>query len=313
MMQASATALAAALPVRVNAQAYPAQELRFVNSYPAGSTLDVVARYFADRIRPLAGRPIVVENRPGALGHIATEHVARAKPDGHTIYVTGASTVAANMHLLKDPRMDVTETLQMAATIHRSAFVLAVPASAPWKTLAEFTAAMRKKGGKATYAITNPAAKVMGALYREKAGLQAVEVPYKTARDYLSQLASGEIDYAFESLALTRGGRMRVLAVGSGERMQVAPEFPTMTELGYPMDIRVWTGALVPAATPRPIITQINAWFAEVLATADAKTFLNNTGGGDPWITKPDEGQAHFRQEVKDWAEYVRVAKIEKQ
>jgi tripartite-type tricarboxylate transporter receptor subunit TctC len=315
---ATAAALTAALPGSRSARAqdYPAQDLHFVCAFAAGTGADVIVRFFADKIRPMVGRPIVVENRPGALGLIATEYVARAKPDGYTIYVTGASSVAANMHLLKDPRIDVGEALQVAATIHRTAMTLVVRADAPWKTLAELTAAMKQKGAKASYAFTNPPAQVLGALYRQQAGLQALEVPFRSGNDYLAPLFSGEIDYAIadnvQAMELSRAGRMRVLAVGSTERLQAAPEFPTLTELGYPMDIRIWMAALVPSATARPIVEQVNRWFGEVLSAAETKAFLNRIGS-DPWISRPDEAQAYFRQQVKDWAEYVRLARIEKQ
>src|SRR3954470_6383644 len=120
-----AAALAAALPWRgAFAQAYPAQDLHFISAFGAGTGADLLARYFADKIRPIAGRAIIVENRPGALGNIATEYVARAKPDGYTVYVTGASSVAANQHLFKDPRVDVAEALQAATTIHQSTMVI---------------------------------------------------------------------------------------------------------------------------------------------------------------------------------------------
>jgi tripartite-type tricarboxylate transporter receptor subunit TctC len=298
------------------AQSYPAQDLRFVCAFAAGTGADIIVRHFAEKIRPLAGRAIIVENKPGALGNIATEYVARSKPDGYTIYVTGASAVAANMHLLKDPIIDVTQALQVAATIHQTAMTLVVRADAPSKSLAELTTAMKQKGDKANYAITNPAAKVLGAMYREQAGLQAVEVSYKAGNDYLNDLYSGHIDYAIadnvQALALSRAGKLRILAVGSTQRLQSAAEFPTLTELGYPMDIKIWMAALVPSATPRPIIEQVNRWFAEALAAEDTKKFLANIGS-DPWISTPEEGQAFLVRQVKDWGDYVRLANIEKQ
>jgi tripartite-type tricarboxylate transporter receptor subunit TctC len=307
--------LVAAFPVR--AQTYPAQDLRFISAFGAGTGADLLARYFADKIRPMVGgRAIIVENRPGALGHIATEYVARAKPDGHTIYVTGASSVAANQHLLKDPRLDVAEALTAAATIHQSTMTIVVRADSPWKTLADLTAAMRQKGAKATYAFTNPPAQVLGALYRQGAGLQAVEVPYKAGPDYLTALFSGELDFAvadnIQAMDMTRAGRLRILAVGSRERLQVMSEYPTLTEQGHPADVRIWMAALVPSGTPRPVIEQINAWFNQVLATPETKTFLNRIGG-DPWANKPDFAQAYFRQQVKEWGEFVRIANIPKQ
>jgi tripartite-type tricarboxylate transporter receptor subunit TctC len=313
---AMAASLASALPHRAAAQTYPAQDVHFICGFAAGSGADIIVRFFADKMRPLIGRSIIVENKVGAIGNLATEYVARAKPDGYTIYVTGASGLAANMHIFKNPSVDVANALQIAATINKATMMLGVRANAPWKSAPELTAAMRLKGDKASYATANPTSKVLGALYKERAGLQSVEVPYRTGADFLNDLYSGNIDYALpdniQAMAQQRAGRMRILAVGSGERMQAAPDLPTMTELGYPMDVRSWWAALVPAATPRPIVDQLNIWFSQVVATDEAKTFLAGIAS-DPWVSKPDEAQAFFRQQIKDWGDYVRLAKIEPQ
>jgi tripartite-type tricarboxylate transporter receptor subunit TctC len=175
---------------------------------------------------------------------------------------------------------------------------------------------MKQKGEKASYAVANPTAKVVGAMYKEKAGLQAVEVSYRTGAEYLNDLASGAVDYAIPdnvlAVAQVRSGRMRILAVSTGERMQAAPEYPTMTELGYPMDLRGWWAALVPAGTPRQIVDQLNAWLSQVVASEDGKNFLNNIAS-DPWVSKTDEAQAFFLKQIDQWGEYVRLAKIEPQ
>jgi len=113
---------------------------------------DVLVRYFAEKIRPLAGKNILVENRPGASGNIGIEYVAKAKPDGHTILVHGAGGVAASMSLFKRPPVDVTKTIQLAATINRQAFMIVVDARSPYKTLSDLTAAVKPKGDKASYA-----------------------------------------------------------------------------------------------------------------------------------------------------------------
>ena len=181
-------AVASTAPQAAQAQAYPTQDVHFVCAFAAGSGADIIVRYFSDKMRPLMGRSIIVENKVGAIGNLATEYVARSKPDGHVIYVTGASGVAANMHIFKNPSVDVGKALQIAATINKATMMLGVRADAPWKTAPELTAAMKLKGDKASYAIANPTAKVLGALYRERAGLQSVEVGYRTGADFLNDL-----------------------------------------------------------------------------------------------------------------------------
>jgi len=157
---------------------------------------------------------------------------------------------------------------------------------------------------------------VMGAIYKDKLGLEAVEVPYKTASDSLNDMASGAIDYGmFDNIfsaAQERAGRVKILAVSTPERLQANPNIPTMTEQGVPMSLTGWFSAMVPSATPRPIVDQINKMFNQVTATEDAKKFLNNVAS-DPWITTPDEAQGFLLKEIKDWGDYVRLAKIEPQ
>jgi tripartite-type tricarboxylate transporter receptor subunit TctC len=305
-----------AAPHAAWAQAYPSQDVHFICGFAAGSGADIIVRYFADKMRPVMNRTIIVQNKPGAGGNIATEYVARSKPDGYTILVTGGNSVAASMHLFKKPSLDVAKAFQVAATINNATMMIAVPADGPVKTIADLTAALKEKGNKATYAFANPTSRVLGAIYKEKAGLQAVEVGYRTGADYLNELYSGKLDFAVvdnvQGMAQANAGRMRLLAVGAGTRMQAAPDIPTLTELGYPTDIRSWWAALVPAGTPKPVVDQLNAWFSQVVATEETKKFLNGIAS-DPWVSKPDEGQAYLLQQIKDWGEYVRVANIEPQ
>jgi tripartite-type tricarboxylate transporter receptor subunit TctC len=306
----------AASPV-ARAQDYPSQDIRFLCGFPAGSGADVLVRYFGEKVRAVAGRTVLVENKVGAAGNIAAVYTARAKPDGYTIYVHAASAIAANMHLFKAPPIDAARDLQIAAGVNKQPFMVMVPASSPYKTLAELTEAMKAKGDKASYAQSNTSGKVMGELYKRATGIKAVEVPYRTANDSLNDFASGRLDYGMMdpvfALIQARAGRLRMLAVSTPQRMQAVPDLPTMAEAGVPgVELLTWFAAMVPSATPRPVIDTINKWFNAVLATDETKKFLNQFGG-DPFIATPDEGQALFRQGVKDWAGYVKAANIEPQ
>jgi tripartite-type tricarboxylate transporter receptor subunit TctC len=155
-------------PAFTNAQTYPAQDLHFICAYPAGSGADIFVRFYAEKLRAVVGRPIIVENKPGALSNIATEYVARAKPDGHTIYIQGASSIAANMHLFRNPPVDVGNAIAIAAPLNKQPYMLVVDASRPWTNVAELTAYLKQKREKASYATTNPPAKVMGAIYKAR-------------------------------------------------------------------------------------------------------------------------------------------------
>jgi tripartite-type tricarboxylate transporter receptor subunit TctC len=313
---AATLGIAAATSQPAVAQQYPSQDIHLICGFAAGSGADVIVRFIGEKMKVLSGRSVIVENKPGAGGNIATEYVARSKPDGYTVYITGASALAANMHVLKNPSVDVGKALQIVATVNKQPVMIAVRPDSPYKTIAELTAAMKAKGDKASYAQANPTAKVVGAMYKEKAGLQAVEVSYKTGAEYLNDLASGAIDYAIPdnvlAVAQERNGRMKLLAVSTGERMKSAPQYPTMTESGYPMDLRGWWAGLVPTGTPKPVVDQLNVWISQIVSSEEGQKFLANIAS-DYWVSKPEEAQAYFLEQIKQWGEYVRIAKIEPQ
>jgi tripartite-type tricarboxylate transporter receptor subunit TctC len=298
------------------AQTYPAADIHLICGYPAGSGADIIVRYYAEKLRLLAGRTVLVDNKTGAMGNIATEYAARARPDGATIYLNGGGVLAANMYLFRKPPVDVARELQVVAAINRLATMLAVRANAPWQSLAELTAYLKQKGDKATYASSNPVAQAVGEIYKQKTGVAAVQVAYKTGFDSANDMASGAVDYAIldpvYALAQQREGRLRILAITAGQRMAGFPELPTFAEQGVPMDMLGWWAAFVPAATPRPIVDTLNAWFNQIQALPETRRF-HNTYGSDPWIATPEEGQARLIQDIKNWAEYVRIAKIEPQ
>jgi tripartite-type tricarboxylate transporter receptor subunit TctC len=314
----AAFAAAAAFVVSTAAQAqqYPNQDIHFICAFPPGSGADVLVRYFAEKVRPLTGKNVVVENRSGAGGNIAIEYVAKAKQDGYTVLVHGVSGVATNMNTFKRPPTDAAQTIQVAATINRQPFMMLVDEKSPYKTVADVTKAMKEKGEKASYASAAPFGTVMGEIYKVRTGVKAVEVVYKNAVDSLNDQLSGAVDYSMHdpvyALAQQREGRLRILGVSTGKRLDAIPDIPTMREQGVDMDLMGWWGAMVPQGTPRPVVEQINKWFVEVVSSPETKAFLNKFGG-DPNIMPIDEAQKAFIQEIKNWAEYVKIAKLEPQ
>jgi tripartite-type tricarboxylate transporter receptor subunit TctC len=306
-------AAAVGFPKPALTQQYPAGDIHFICGFPPGSGADVIVRFFAERVRTLANRTVIVENRVGAGGNLAIEHIARAKPDGYTVLLHGGNAIAGMMSLLKTPPVDVAKTIQLAATINRQAFMFIVDAKQPYKSIAELTKGMLEKGEKASYATNTVDATVMGEIYKAKTGVKAVEVTYKTAADTANDLTSGALDYAVHNpifaLAQHREGRMRILGVGSNERLEALPDLPTMTEQGIPMNVIGWWSAAVPAGTPKPIVEMINKWFVAVVKDEETKKFLNN-GGGDPFINTAEQAQGLMLKDIENWRDYVRIAKI---
>jgi tripartite-type tricarboxylate transporter receptor subunit TctC len=313
LRSAGALALTAATGGTAFAQEFPSQDIHLICGFPPGSGADIFVRYFGEKLRPIAGRNVIVENKVGANSNIATEYVARAKPDGHTLYPFAGTTVAATMHLYKNPPVDVGKALQVAATTSNLAFMLVVDVNSPYKTVAELTAAMKKKGAEASYAVAANPGVIMGALYKNAAGLEAVEVQYRSAPDSLGELASGKLDYGCHdpifALAQARQNRLRILAVSTSERLQATPDVPTMKESGIPMDLNLWWGVMLNAQTPKPIVDKINGWFSEIVKTEETRKFLA-LSGADPMIRTPEQANAMFQQAIKEWGDYVRIAKI---
>jgi tripartite-type tricarboxylate transporter receptor subunit TctC len=220
------------------------------------------------------------------------------------------------MYLFKHPPVDVGKAIRVAATTSNLAFMLVVDAKSPHKSVAELTAAVKQKGSSASYAVAANPGRIMGANYKNTAGLSALEVQYRTAADSLNEMLSGKLDYGLHdpifALAQQREGRLRVLAVSAGKRLQSQPDLPTMTESGIPMKLDLWWGVMVPTGTPKPIIDTINRWFSQIVRTEETKKFLN-AYGADPMINTAERSQEMFETAIKEWGEYVRMAKIEPQ
>jgi tripartite-type tricarboxylate transporter receptor subunit TctC len=296
---------------------YPNATITLVTGFPAGSGSDILVRYFGKELQALSKQTVIVENKAGAAGNIAAEYVARSKPDGYNIYVHAASSVAANMHLFKKPPIDVAKDLQIAATINQQAFMLIVPTASPYKNVAELVKGMKEKGDKGSYAQSNTTGRVMGRMFTDAAKIDTVAISYKTDTDILNDLQGGVIDFAMMNpvfaLAQVREGRARVLAVSTPERIKAAPEYPTFAEAGIPDLVMLsWFAAMVPAATPKPVVDQINAYFREILTKPETAKFLTENGG-DPFVSSPADGQKLLLRQVDDWARYVKMAGIEPQ
>jgi len=314
LFSAGVSAFASLQPA--HAQAYPTQDIHFVVGFAAGSGPDTIARFIAEKARVSLNRTIIVENKVGAIGNIATEYVARSKPDGYTLYVTGGNALAASGHLFKNPPVDVSKAFDVVATLSRQPVMLVVGPDSSAHTLPELTASLKKKGNKGAFGTAFPSARVAGALYKKIAEIEAVEVQYRTSKDWVNDLTSGAIDFAFidatSGVGLAKEGRLRVLALTTGERSAALPQYPTMKEGGVPLDMPGWWAVFAPAGTPKPIVDQLNKVLSDVVTTDESRAFFTRLGN-DVWVTTPEAATAFYLKEYRDWGEYVRIAKIEPQ
>jgi tripartite-type tricarboxylate transporter receptor subunit TctC len=299
------------------AQDYPAREIRSICNFSPGSGADIIVRYYSDKLAKLAGRPVVVENKPGAQGLLATDYVAKSRPDGYTILITPASsTLATAPHIFKQIPFDPLKDFAPVTTINSLPFVIAVDAARPYRTLEEFVAALRAKEGHGFYGTQSNTGQVSAELLKEKLGLNTVYVPFKITGDAFVSLLSGNIDFMSvdATWALTQHPhKVRILAVTSAKRSGALPEVPTLAELGLKdFDIAPWWGVVVPAGTPRAVIERLAGWFNQITAADDTRQFLARSAL-DAFPGSPESMAALLRTETERWGQFVRLAKIQPQ
>jgi tripartite-type tricarboxylate transporter receptor subunit TctC len=309
-------ALLASVPVQAQ-EAYPSKDIHAVVGFPAGSGADVYARYFANKLSQIAKVTVIVENKPGANSSIATEYVARSKPDGYTIMIAGSDVFGSPLYLFKKPPFDPRKDFIYVSPLVSQGFILTVTADKPYKNVAELTAAMKAKGDKASYPTTNNPALILGEAYKKSAGLNTVQVGYKTSADFLNDMMSGTLDWVWADpvfgLARIREGKFKPLAVSTAKRISSIPDIPTAKEAGIAdIDMNLWWVTAVPAGTPQPIVEKLNAWWTEIGKMAETKEFLAKNGA-EPWTASLAETKALIDKEIKDWEYYVKLGKIEPQ
>ena len=300
------------------AQDYPAREIHSICNFSVGSGADIVVRYYSERLAKLAGRPVVVENRSGVQGTLATEFVAHSKPDGYTIMITPASsTLAAARYMFKQLRFDPDKDFVPVTTLARLSFAIAIDATSPIRSIAELTESLKKKPGHGSYATGSNTGQVTGELYKEMAGLTTTYVPYKETMSALTDTITGRVDFMTYDITFlvpqARAGRVRILAVTSATRRAALPDVPTMVESGFPgYDLAPWWGVVVPAGTPKPVVDRLAAWFNQITTSDGTRKFLENLAT-DPFPGSPESMAALLRTEIDQWGNYARLAKIEPQ
>ena len=300
------------------AQDYPAHEIRSVVNFPPGSGMDIMIRYYSVKLAQLAGKPVIVENKPGATGNIATEYVARSKPDGYTFMITPASsTLAAATALFKKLPFDPVKDLQPVMLISKLGFVFVVRGDHPARTMGDLAAALKSKPGHGAYGSAANTGTVATEIYKVEARLDTNQVMYKGAVDMMNDLIGGQVDFAtFDPTSIAepvKTGKLHALAVTSSTRIGSLPDVPTMQESGFPgFDLTPWIGLVVPTGTPQPIVQKLADWHRQINAMEETKKILLQFGM-DPLEGDADAMAARLKSDIAKWAEYVRLAKIEPQ
>lgn len=311
--------LAACLaPQIASAQDFPAREIRALCNYAPGSGADIIVRFYSDRLSKLSGKPVIVENRVGANGALATDALAKSRPDGYTILITPASsTIASAPYLFKSLPFDTEKDFAAVTTIASLSFVIMVDAAKPIHSIDELVAHLKSKPDNGFYGTTNNTGVIAAELFKAKVGLKTTYVPYKQNAQALTDLLLGQLDFltfdATWASGQAKGGKIRILAATATKRSVALPEVPTLTELGYGgNDVSPWWGVVVAAGTPKPVVDKLSAWFNQITAAEDTRQFLANSAF-DPFPGSPEQMQALLKSDALRWKRYVELAKIEPQ
>jgi tripartite-type tricarboxylate transporter receptor subunit TctC len=296
-------------------QEYPARDIRSICNFAPGSGADIIVRYYSDQLAKLAGKPVVVENKPGAQGTIATAFVAKAPADGYTIHITPASsTLATAPHIFKQLPFDPIKDFASVTTINSLTFVVAVDAAKPIKSIQELIQALKQKPGHGFYGTQSNSGQVAAELFKAKTGLDTVYVPFKVTGDAFTNLLAGQIDFMSVDSTWARGQpKVRILAVTAAKRSSTMPDIPTLAEAGVEgIDIAPWWGVVVPAGTPRPIIDKLAGWFNQITASDETRQFLARAAL-DPFPGSPEQMAGLLKTEIDRWGGFVKLAKIQPQ
>ncbi|MFN0298787.1 MAG: Bug family tripartite tricarboxylate transporter substrate binding protein [Burkholderiales bacterium] len=297
------------------AQSYPDRPIRFAVSYAPGGPADILARLIGQKLSERLGQQILVENRPGGGGNIAAVAVARAAPDGYTLFMM-TSTQAANMTLYAKPGYDVMKDFAHITNIVAYPTLLVVNPKNPWRTLAEFIAHAKANPGRLTYgsAGTGGGAHVSGETLKAMAGIDVVHVPYKGQAPALVDVMSGQIDATFvgvsASLPHINAGKIRPLGITSKERLRAVPDIPTIAEAGVPgYEVVSWLGMSVPAGTPGTIVQRLNTEMVRIIEEPEFAERLRRDGG-EPVVSSTERFTSYVQSEVVRWGQMIRDAAI---
>ena len=297
------------------AQPYPAKPIRMVVGFAAGGATDATARIVSQKLSEQLGQPVVVENRTGAGGSIATERVATSPADGYTLLLMPASGAIDSALRAKLP-YDLERDFAPVSLVVIGAYVLVVHPSVPVRNVAELTALARTRPGKLNYgsAGIGSTMHLAAELYKLMAKVEVVHVPYKGGADSVVANAAGQVDMSFPTLTtavpLINAGKLRALAVTTAKRASLAPEIPTLDESGLKgYDRNGWFGVLAPAGVPKDIVARLNAVIAKAVNTVEMKESLSRQGF-EPQTGTPEQFAALIRGEIAQNAKLIRLAGI---
>lgn len=291
---------------------FPVRPVRLVVPYPSGGPADTLARFLAPGLTNRLGRQVVVDNRGGAGGSIGVETVVKSPPDGYTLLFGNDGPVAVNPSLYKNLPYSPARDLAPITQLTSSQLILVAHPSVPFRTVKELVAAARAQPGKFTFASSGSgnASHLAGELLKTLTGIQLVHVPYKGAAPALTELAGGQVHLLFNNLLSAvphvKSGKLIAIATSGAKRSWATPDVPTVIEAGVPgYEVALWAGILVPAGTPKPIISRLHKAFVDTVQSPEVASKLS-AQGVEVVASSPEAFERHVKSEIEKWAKVVR-------
>jgi tripartite-type tricarboxylate transporter receptor subunit TctC len=307
-----AAALAAASAGVFAQGSYPERPVKVVVPYPPGGTADLLGRLISQKLGEAWGRSVVVENRGGAGGNIATEAVAKSDPDGYTLLLCNAPVLAINPTLYGKVPFDPVRDFEPVAPIAEVPLFLVVHPSFPAKSFDEFFEHVKKAQGNVNYASGSIGSTTHLAmeLFKTMGKVQLTHIPYKGSGPAIAAVVAGEVPIMFElmpsAMSFVKSGRMRALAVTSAKRSPVMPDLPTVAEAGLPgYDVGSWFALCAPGKTPRAVVDKASADVNAVLKTQDMRERILGLGA-QPMAMNSEEFGRFIRAEIAKWSKVVK-------
>lgn len=321
-LAAAAPTLTLPLSKLANAQGtdYPGagRYITAVCMFAPGTGADIFVRFYAKKLQELANQTVVVENKVGMAGNIATEYVARSKPDGYTIFIAPASSIlVAGPFLYKKLSYDPIKDFSSITTLAKLPFVLVVAPDVGVSSVADLVKRLKDKGENGFFGSSTTNGLIASELLKTQFGLKTTEVKYKSGLDALNDLMAHNIDFQFTDPVTVKemvaNGKLKALMLTAAQPFAALPGIPGAAQAGVTnMDMISWWSVHVPAKTPQPVIDKLTTWFNQIAASDDAKKFLSNLGA-DPLLGSAELVDKMIAKETQEWVEYVKIAKIEPQ
>jgi tripartite-type tricarboxylate transporter receptor subunit TctC len=316
MKRILAALFAAAVASAAFAQAWPTKPIRFIVPYPPGGTSDILARTIGEKLGTALGQTIVVENKPGANGNVGADYVAKASPDGYTFLLADIGAIAISPSVYPSLPFDPVKNFTPVTMVAYSPHILVVHPSVPAKSVAELVALAKSKPGKLNYAAssTGSAPHLAGVEFAQRAKIDWNYIPYKGGAQAITDVVGGQADLLFNGMLATypnvKGGKLRILAVSSANRLASIPDVPTVAESGFPgFETGSWQGILAPPGTPSEIVAKLGSEVQKILATPEMKEKLA-AQGADVRVTTGAELSGFISKERDRWAKVVKEAGI---